>query len=124
MAVVPAPLNGISVGSDRARAAGAYFPVHWERPDDGDLTWTLDRSHWPGPLAPLAFEVAGEPVARGLMAAASAYELPISEIRTRRINGYRYQSKVPLTSPPPVAESTQALTAEVAQRDGFIALEP
>ena len=76
-------------------AVDERFAVRWERADDAELSWRRDDQHWPRPLAPLVFAVAGEPVARGLMAAAAAYDLPTSEVRIRRINTYRYQACVP-----------------------------
>jgi phosphohistidine swiveling domain-containing protein len=72
------------------------FPVVWEHPEDARLLWTLDRVHWPDPVLPLVFAIAGEALARGLTRAAEAYELPVSEIRVRRINTYRYQASVPI----------------------------
>jgi pyruvate,water dikinase len=76
----------------------ADFPVVWERPEDARLLWTLDRVHWPDPVPLLVFAIAGEALARGLTKTAEAYELPVSEIRVRRINTYRYQASVPMES--------------------------
>ena len=75
------------------------FPVAWGAPEDAELLWTRDPVHWPDPLPVLVFEVAGGAVARGLTAAARAYELPVAEVRTKRVNTYRYQANVPLRSP-------------------------
>lgn len=74
------------------------FPVVWEHPGDARLLWTLDRVHWPDPVPPLVFAIAGEALARGLTRAAEEYELPVSEVRVRRINTYRYQASVPIES--------------------------
>jgi phosphohistidine swiveling domain-containing protein len=76
----------------------ADFPVAWENPADARLLWTLDRVHWPDPVPQLVFAIAGEALARGLTRAAEEYELPVSQIRVRRINTYRYQAGVPIES--------------------------
>jgi pyruvate,water dikinase len=73
----------------------ADFPVTWQNSDDAHLCWTLDRVHWPDPMAPLAFAIAGEALARGLTAAAQAYERSIVAVRVQRINTYRYQAIIP-----------------------------
>lgn len=75
-----------------------YFPVRWEQHDDELLLWTIDRVHWPEPIPPLIYSIAGDTMAHGLMAAAATYDLPIAEVRTRRINTYRYQANVPIPS--------------------------
>lgn len=81
------------------------FPVSWAHPDDARLLWTFDRVHWPEPMPPLVFAVAGGSFARALRAAAAEYELPIADVRMRRINTYRYQANVSIASSP---EETQA----------------
>jgi pyruvate,water dikinase len=83
----------------------ANFPVAWEQPGDDDLHWTLDRVHWPDPIPPLVFAVAGDALARGLTAAALAYEQPIAEVRVSRINTFRYQTSVPLDCSPAEADA-------------------
>src|SRR2546423_1365212 len=95
-------LRGIRAGKPGAHEGSCDFPFDWERPDDRELTWKLDGVHWPGALAPLVFEAAGEPVAEALMSAASTYEMLIAEVRIQQINGYRYQSTVPLICDPVV----------------------
>jgi pyruvate,water dikinase len=74
------------------------FPLAWERAEDAVLAWRHDEEHWPGPLSPQVFAIAGEPVARALTAAARAYELPVTEFSVRRVNTYRYQSSQPAAS--------------------------
>lgn len=96
------------------------FPVIWEHPEDAHLLWTLDRVHWPDPVPLLVFAIAGEALARGLTRAAEAYALPISEIRVKRINTYRYQASVPIEGPHEEAatrseRSLQKLRAAMAQ---------
>jgi pyruvate,water dikinase len=88
------------------------FPVSWEQLGDERLYWTLDRVHWPDPMPPLVFSVAGDALARGLTAAGLAYELPIAEVRVQRINTYRYQSAIPLTGSPPEAEAQRLRSDE------------
>jgi pyruvate,water dikinase len=74
------------------------YPVDKPRPEDEQLTWVHDAVHWPDPMPPLAFEIAGHALAQGLHAAARSYELPVGDVRVRRINMYRYQATVPLVS--------------------------
>ena len=35
---------------------GANFPVQWQSPEDGQLNWVRDASHFPYPLTPLAVD--------------------------------------------------------------------
>jgi pyruvate,water dikinase len=91
-APTPAPLR--PTGSPITPPAD--FQVAWEHPEDAGLTWTIDRVHWPDPVPPLVFAIAGDALARGLTVAATAYELPVGGVRVRRINTYRYQANVPL----------------------------
>ena len=109
LAAAQADLRDTRAGKPGAHQGSRDFPFDWERPDDRELSWKLDRVHWPGPLSPLVFEVAGEPVAEALMSAASTYAMPIAEVRIRRINGYRYQSTVPLISDPIVEAQRRGL---------------
>src|SRR5947209_3823477 len=78
----------------------ADFPIIWQNPDDARLYWTLDRVHWPDPMAPLVFAIAGEALAHGLTAAARAYERSIVGVRVQRINTYRYQAIIPAAMAP------------------------
>ena len=79
------------------------FPVTWTCADDERLVWVHDAVHWPDPMPPLAYSIAGDALAQGLLAAAQAYELPILDVRVRRINTYRYQAIIPLPSDTEVA---------------------
>jgi pyruvate,water dikinase len=76
------------------------FPVMWDDPADARLAWTFDRVHWPDPMPPLVFAVAGEALARGLTRASQAQERPIQAIHVRHINTYRYQAIVPVAATP------------------------
>jgi pyruvate,water dikinase len=76
------------------------FPVTWDDPADARLAWTFDKVHWPDPMPPLVFAVAGEALARGLTRASQAQERPIQAIRVRHINTYRYQAIVPVEAAP------------------------
>lgn len=65
--------------------------------DDGQLAWVHDPVHWPDPMPPLAFSIAGDALARGLLAAAREYDLSVLDVRVRRVNAYRYQATIPLS---------------------------
>jgi hypothetical protein len=67
-------------------------------PEDEQLTWVHDAVHWPDPMPPLAFAIAGQALAQGLLSAARSYDLPVGDVRVRRIDTYRYQATVPLVS--------------------------
>jgi pyruvate,water dikinase len=49
-------------------------------------------------MPPLAFAIAGDALAQGLLAAAHSYDLPVLDVRVRRINTYRYQAAIPFPS--------------------------
>ncbi len=99
MATDPVEMNGFTrVGTPIETPPN--FPVVWEHPGDEQLLWTHDRVHWPDPMPPLVFAIAGGTFGRALRAAAKVYELPIEDVLMRRINGYRYQANVPLESLP------------------------
>src|SRR5947209_7519653 len=76
------------------------FPFSLADPADVTLTWTLERAHWPEPMSPLVFAIAGEALAKGLSAAMRAYAFPVAELRVQRINTYRYQAMVPAAISP------------------------
>ncbi len=73
-------------------------PMNKAGHEEEPLTWVHDAVHWPDPMPPLAFAIAGHSLAQGLLAAARSYELPVGDVRVRRINTYRYQATVPLAS--------------------------
>lgn len=74
------------------------FPLRWEKPADERMFWTLERMHSPDPVTPLAFEVMCEYV-RSINRVAETYELPI-RLDARYINGYFYQTVIPVGAPP------------------------
>ncbi len=74
------------------------FPMNKAGPENEQLTWVHDAVHWPDPMPPLAFALAGHSLVQGLLAAARSYDLPVGDVRVRRINTYRYQATVPLVS--------------------------
>lgn len=76
------------------------FPVHWQRPDDVEHFWILDRMHTPDPITPLDLTFAGHAYA-GMTVAAERFELPV-RMAWRRINTYFYWTVIP--TPGPVAE--------------------
>jgi hypothetical protein len=51
-------------------------------------------------MAPLVFAIAGDALARGLTAAARAYERPIVAVQVQRIKTYRYQAIIPAAVAP------------------------
>ncbi len=73
-------------------------PVTWTCVDDEQLAWSHDPVHWPDPMPPLAFSIVGEAHAQGLLAAATAYDLPVLDVRVGRVNTYRYQATIPPAS--------------------------
>jgi len=75
------PIDATGICAESPFPPPADFPIIWQNPDDAHLCWTLDRVHWPDPMAPLVFAIAGEALARGLTAAARAYERSIVEVR-------------------------------------------
>lgn len=83
------------------------FPMNKAGPEDEQLTWVRDAVHWPDPMPPLAFAIAGHSLAQGLLAAARSYDLPVGDVRVRRINTYRYQATVPLVSASEEEESVR-----------------
>lgn len=74
------------------------FPVRWEKPEDERMLWTPDLVHFPDPMTPLAFEVLYEFFHR-INYAAETYELPI-RFDARYVNGYFYQTVIPVGAPP------------------------
>ena len=54
------PIDATGVCAAAPLPPPADFPVIWQNPDDACLCWTLDRVHWPDPMAPLVFAIAGE----------------------------------------------------------------
>jgi pyruvate,water dikinase len=102
-----------SVPAGKAIKPPVDFPVVWEHSKDARLLWTVDRVHWPDPVPPLVFAIAGDALARGLTRTAEAYALPVSEIRVQRINTYRYQAGVPIES---THEEASARSAQSRQK--------
>lgn len=78
------------------------FPVAWESPDDARLYWERQLTHYPDPMTPLEFELGVKAFTiHGLNHAAEAYDFPI-RFDGRRINGYVYQTIIPVGAPPEV----------------------
>jgi len=48
---------------------GANFPVQWQSPEDGQLNWVRDASHFPYPLTPLAVDFTRGPGANATITA-------------------------------------------------------
>jgi pyruvate,water dikinase len=78
--------------------APAAFPVRWEEPTDELLTWTLEPTHWPGPVGRLDGELSMWLV-DAVSAALRRYGEPIA-LRARRMNTYVYLAMAPASEPP------------------------
>ncbi len=72
------------------------FPVHWEKPEDAQLLWTLDSSTFPKTLSPLEFDLIGSPLFEGLQVAHHYYQCPIV-LPIRHINFYFYFAIRPIS---------------------------
>lgn len=78
----------------------AGFPVPWQRPEQAHMLWEHDAMHFPDQLLPLEEDIVALHIGGGLTAAAGAYELPIVQLATARINTWQYQSMVPFMGSP------------------------
>jgi phosphohistidine swiveling domain-containing protein len=89
----PAPGESIPVKAD--------FPVSWDDPADAKILWRLDPIHYPNPLPLLEHDLHrgydGAGTTRGL----ESYNLPIRYLM-RNINGYLYNSVIPVDAPPEI----------------------
>ena len=75
------------------------FPVTGQTPGDVSRYWERNLVHYPEPVTPLEFEFGVETwTIHGLNHAAAAYDLPI-RFDGRRINGYVYQTIIPVGAP-------------------------
>jgi phosphohistidine swiveling domain-containing protein len=77
----------------------ASFPVTWADPADEALFWQHDAMHFPDPLAPMEAAMLENTLGQGFTYGANAYNAPL-RVEVRTINGYEYQSMVPMTGTP------------------------
>ncbi len=84
-------------------------------PADESLFWQQDTMHFPDPLAPMEFAMIQRAVGHGFTHGARAYDAPIDRIEVRTIDGYEYQSMVPVTGTPDEM-AAQGARAETAVR--------
>lgn len=84
-------------------------------PADEGLFWQQDKMHFPDPLAPMELAMIERLVGKGFTHGARTYDAPITRIEVRSINGYQYQSMVPLTGTPDEM-AAQGARAEAAIR--------
>ena len=75
------------------------FPVTWADPADEALFWQHDAMHFPDPLAPMEAAMLENTLGQGFTYGANAYNAPL-RVEVRTINGYEYQSMVPMTGTP------------------------
>jgi pyruvate,water dikinase len=85
-------------------------------PEDEALFWQHDAMHFPDPLAPMESAFLERTLGQGFAYGARAYEAPLEGVEIRTINGYEYQSMVPMTGTPEEMAAQGAL-AEAAVRD-------
>ena len=68
-------------------------------PADEALFWQHDAMHFPDPLAPMEAAMLENTLGQGFTYGANAYNAPL-RVEVRTINGYEYQSMVPMTGTP------------------------
>ena len=84
-------------------------------PADEALFFQQDKMHFPDPLAPMELAMIESAIGRGFTHGARAYDAPIARVEVRAVNGYEYQSFVPMTGTPEEMAAQGAL-AEAAVR--------
>jgi len=72
-------------------------PFSFADPADEALFWQHDAMHFPDPLAPMEAAMLERTLGQGLGYGARAYDAPIERVEIRTIEGYHYQSMVPMT---------------------------
>ena len=85
-------------------------------PEDEALFWQHDAMHFPDPLAPMESAFLERTLGRGFAFGARAYNAPLQSVEIRTVNGYEYQSMVPMTGTPDEMAAQGAL-AEAAVRE-------
>ena len=100
----------------------APFPVVWAEPADEALAWHHDAMHFPDPLTPMEAAMLERTLGHGLVYGARAYNAPLERLEIRTINGYHYQSQIPMTGTPDEMAAQGAL-AEASIRAAFRGLD-
>ena len=98
------------------------FPLIWADPADAALFWQHDPMHFPDPLAPMEAAMLERTLGQGFGYGVRAYDAPIERVEIRTINGYHYQSMVPMTGTPDEMAAQGAL-AEAAIRGALGSLD-
>ncbi len=70
------------------------FPVRWDSPEEAQLLWMWNNTHFPGPVSPLGMDLMRLAVIPGLEKGLKAMGAPLREIRTKRVNTFCYVSMV------------------------------
>ena len=95
---------------------GPRAPFTFADPADETLFWQHDAMHFPDPLAPMESAMLERTLGQGFGYGAAAYNAPIERVEVRTVDGYQYQSMVPMTGTPEEMAAQGAL-AEAAVRD-------
>ncbi len=85
---------------------------------DEALFWQHDAMHFPDPLAPMEAAMLERTLGQGFGYGARAYDAPIERVEIRTIEGYQYQSMVPMIGTPD-AMAAQGALAEAAIRSAL-----
>ena len=91
-------------------------------PADEALFWQQDKMHFPDPLSAMESAMIERALGHGFGYGARAYDAPIDRVEVRTINGYQYQSMVPMTGTPDEMAAQGAL-AEAAVRAALGSLD-
>ena len=91
-------------------------------PADEALFWQQDKMHFPDPLCAMESAMIERALGHGFGYGARAYDAPIERVEVRTINGYQYQSMVPMTGTPDEMAAQGAL-AEAAVRAALGSLD-
>ena len=78
----------------------APAPFALADPADEALFWQHDAMHFPDPLAPMESAMLEHTLGQGFGYGATAYNAPIARVEVRTVDGYQYQSMVPMTGTP------------------------
>ncbi len=97
------------------QTTSAPAPFTLADPADEALFFQQDKMHFPDPLAPMELAMIERAVGHGFSHGARAYDAPIARVEVRAVNGYEYQSFVPMTGTPEQMAAQGAL-AEAAVR--------
>ena len=89
------------------------FPVVWSDPADAALFWQHDPMHFPDPVGPMEAAMLKRSLERGFSHGVGVYNAPIERVLVASVNGYHYQSMVPVTGTP-VELAARGQAAEAA----------